>query len=316
VLGADNRRIDLRHMAGFYCSHLINLGFSSAFLLRKIDEFFFERARRRVTKAALGPFFRACGNGIISFVVCTAVDKNFGRYLGDLSFRVYPAASTLPVELRDRISQQMPIGATRSYLVSVEQARDEESAIAQVETTLGSARALTFVVPHDMACEWEPAMYVRRRQAAAGMTLQSQSLPLQRAKPPPSALRATFRSLKSYSGRVLQNFDEPSTERILNSLSTSALARTSTNVENQLVSLWSAIEVLLSEPPRNTVRIVHYADLLSPCICLRYIRRQIVAVYNEMLVIYKGRFRRSVAEELSGLETDQHTKFAAILLLE
>jgi hypothetical protein len=114
----------------------------------------------------------------------------------------------------------------------------------------------------------------------------------------------------------LENFDKASTGRLLSSINTAALARTSPNTENQLISLWSAIEVLLSDPPQGAPRITHYVHYLVPCICLRHVRRQFVAVYDELLVSYRSKFNKILREEeLFGIQ-DCHTRFATVLCLE
>lgn len=121
---------------------------------------------------------------------------------------------------------------------------------------------------------------------------------------------------RNYTRLVLENFDEASTERLLSSINTGALARTSPNTENQLISLWSAIEVLLSDPPRGAPRIQHYVHRLVPCICLRHVRRQFVAVYEEMLVSYRSKFTKILRKEPNSEGQDHHTNFAAVLCLE
>ncbi len=113
---------------------------------------------------------------------------------------------------------------------------------------------------------------------------------------------------------LLNNFNPSSTERLRSSIRTAALARSSGSPENQLISLWSAIEVLLSEP-RDQARIVHYASLIAPCITLRHTRRQMFAVYDELLIGYRLKFRqlmRSIPNYKTTLE--QHA-FAEMLLL-
>jgi hypothetical protein len=52
---------------------------------------------------------------------------------------------------------------------------------------------------------------------------------------------------------------------------------------------------------------------LIPCICLRHIRRQLIAVCEELLVIYRRGFSALIKKETGGY--DQHTAFAALLLL-
>src|SRR5262249_20877998 len=91
--------------------------------------------------------------------------------------------------------------------------------------------------------------------------------------------------------------------------------RASPNAENQLISLWSAVEVLLSEPPRDVARISHYCRMLIPCASLRHVRRQMVAAYDEMLVSYRRRFSEIVNSEPNDFG-NSHTNFAALLCLE
>ena len=125
-----------------------------------------------------------------------------------------------------------------------------------------------------------------------------------------------LKDIHRYSLRVIGNFDRPSTERLMSSIGTAALARTSSSPENQLISLWSSIEVLLSEPPQNTARIAHYVSLLVPCICLRHIRRQFVALFDELLISYRSRFSKLVRGGPRLVPTDSHTNFAALMLLD
>jgi hypothetical protein len=97
---------------------------------------------------------------------------------------------------------------------------------------------------------------------------------------------------------------------MLSSINTAALARSSSSIENQLISLWSAVEVLLTEPPRSKPRILHYAKLLAPCVCLRHIRRQMTAVYEQMLVARGREFRRILRQ---AKEQDRRLNFGAVL---
>jgi hypothetical protein len=158
-------------------------------------------------------------------------------------------------------------------------------------------------------------MYVHRDRSSKGVLLKARNLPLNRETVSSGTSRRFGSPAGHYSKQVLSNFDQKSTGRIISCLRTSGLARTSTNIENQLISLWSAIEVLLSEPTGSTARIVHYVNVLEPLICLRYVRRQFVAVYESMLVAYRKQFKAITASETVMGEIDQHTRFAAIICL-
>jgi hypothetical protein len=313
LIDNHKQRIDLRNSTGFYCSHLLNIGHSKTYLLRKVEEIFFTSPMRNVGRRTLEKFFGFFDTSPKTFFVYTVVDAAFGRYLTKLELEVYPNAARLRKGLDRGVAQHLPIQRTHAYLFSRVDAYDQDAAVAAVEHTLTSVRALAFLVPHGMEFTSQASMYAVKGRSRAGVILSGHALPLQRSLVAPSANRKTFKSLTSYSGRVLSHFDSRSTERIISSLNTSALARTSQNIENQLISLWSAIEVLLTEPPAGVVRIVHYTKLLLPCICLRYIRRQAIAIFNEMLIVYRKRFARIVNSEPNF--SDQHTKFAAILLL-
>lgn len=311
----DKKRVELRQVTGFYCSHLINLGYSKEYLLQCVRNIFFAAPMNRVGRRTLMKFFRIFDNKPKKFLVCTAVSADFGNYLKKLDFYIYDAAVRLPKNLSHAVTPLLPITSSQAYMLTRQRAYDDYGAVAQVEMTLTSVRALAFIVRHRMNCEWDQAMYVAKLRSSRGLVLHGQALPLIRTILATGAGRQALRELTSYSGKVLTHFDFASTERILSSLNTSALAHTSLNIENQLISLWSAIEVLLSEPPRDTVRILHYVKLLVPCICLRYIRRQFVAVFNGMLVNYRKKFTTIVSAVPDVQGTDQHTKFAAILCL-
>lgn len=311
----DNKRIQLRHATGFYCSYLLNKGYSRTFLVRCIEDTFFARPLHRVGKRTLIKFFRNFDEIHKKFFVFSIVDNNFSGYLKKLNFDIYSSAARLPNNFRNLVTDELPITGSQSYVLSEEHAFDGDGAVAQVEKVLTAVRALAFIVPYDMGFRWNQDMYVVKSRSTLGAILQGQALPLQRAVISSGAARRELKAIKSYSGKVLTHFDRSSTRRILNSLNTSALARTSSSIENQLISMWSAVEVLVSDPPRDTARINHYTKLLLPCICLRYIRRQTVAVYNEMLVSYRKKFTSIIRAETTIGNTDQHTKFAAILFL-
>ncbi|TWB70803.1 hypothetical protein FBZ87_107187 [Nitrospirillum amazonense] len=315
VFSDDKKRIQLRRATSSYCSFLINSGYSKSYINQIVDQLFFNKNIIRVRTEMINSFFRRFDCEKKSFVIYAIVDYDFGRYLSRIGYDISFRLGDLPLHVGRGLAPLLLTGHTSAFLMCREEAHDQYSAANQVQQKLSSIKALTFLGPHGMPCGWANEMYVHRLRAQQGIIVKiSYETSFHTGAVKKTAGRA-LKEVHQYSRKILSSFTNDSTERLLSSISTSALARASSNPENQLISLWSAVEVLLSEPERETARIVHYARLLIPCICLKYIRRQTIAVFDEMLVSYRRKFSGIVSGEPFVSGTDQHTKFAAILYL-
>lgn len=304
-------RNELRVLAGFYCSHLVNRGYSKRHIAKLVESQFLSSQQRRVGRASLRKFFGSFKERPSKFKVHTAVSKEFGEFLKSLGFEVrskvgFPAA----------IVQHLPVGDEFPSIVSDEfEAFDSYSAAVKQNQILTNVRALTFLAPQGLSCTWSPKIFVRRARNAHGLVEEQADIAFERPSSGGRSSARQIRGIKNYSLRILQNFDRRSNERLLASISTSAQARTTPSVENKLISLWSAVEVLLSEPEVGVPRIVHYSKLLVPCICLRHIRLQFAAVSDELLVSYKRKFKDIVFRETAIDGIDIHSRFASVMLL-
>jgi hypothetical protein len=239
-----------------------------------------------------------------------AVSNDFGAYLGSLNF---------VIKDRDSVSEAILGAISTDFSVSdiavLErgiQAYDPYGATMIVHDELSFTRAITYLDPYGLDCRWGEVMYASRSKAGEGRTYRRADTNFDR--PSSAASGRRLRRIQDYTGQLLDNFDEASTERLLSSINTAALARSTSTAENQLISLWAAVEVLLSDPPENVARISHYARIVVPCIVCRHVRRQFIAVYDELLVSYRRKFGEIVNRELSPW-ADPHTKFMAILTL-
>ena len=295
--------------------HLINLGYSQTHIAAEVEKVFFSRPIVRVGAATLRRFFRRFTGREKRFVVYAGLTDEFARFLQRLGFTMHDR-SRLPAEVSTTIdanSNADRLGLVLRYSLD---AFDDYGALLAVESILGSIRALTYLAPQGMHCEWGTKIHVKQARANKGFALQKPSLSFDKINSPRMTVGRRLKDIHRYSLRVIGNFDRPSTERLMSSIGTAALARTSSSPENQLISLWSSIEVLLSEPPQNTARIAHYVSLLVPCICLRHIRRQFVALFDELLISYRSRFSKLVRGGPRLVQTDSHTNFAALMLLD
>ncbi len=309
-----DRKNDLRLLVAYWCSHIINLGYSREYTLYKVNEHFFSHDILRVRSATIDYFFKEFSSGSRTFVTYAAVGTVFAKYLQDIGESVEKKASLSNV-ISSAVASNSEFAA-RDYIYSKRvDAFDDASAAAAVHQGLASFRAMTFLSPRGLDCQWSDEMYVRPQHAQSGRFVAPPGNHLQGSSGSISTSGHAQREIQRYSRMILGSFDGPSTERLLSSIGTSALARTTASAENQLISLWSAVEVLLSEPAVGTPRIVHYVELILPCVCLRYVRRQVTAIFEELIVSYRKKFSTIVSKEPLMATSDQYLKFAAILIL-
>jgi hypothetical protein len=307
------RKIELRQSCGFYCTHLINAGYSKQWIEGLVQETFFALDMSGADRSTLAGFFRNFDEGAVEFVILTPINSELATFLPPLGFEVRPIADLDPA-IQDAFGHRDDAPFSH-VIVSNESAYDPYGAIDEVLHQLTSIRALTYLGREGLAWRWNESMYVRRKTDTHGKIFRKPELSFE--SPSEGKTRGhRLRSLQNYLRQVTENFDAASTERLLSSINTGALARTSSNSENQLISLWSAVEVLLSEPPATTPRILHYERQLVPCICLRHVRRQFVSVYDELLVSYKRAFKVILKKEPQFSQHDHHTNLAAVMCLE
>jgi hypothetical protein len=257
VFSEQRRRIELRQACGFYCSHLINLGYSKQYIAEQVYLCFFATKLLRVGAGVLRKFFSRFDGKKRQFQTFTVVDAAFGKFLAQLHFKIVDQAHLPPSATA---AVQGIVKPTDLMCMSKDTAYDEYGALADVSDTLSSVRAITFLAPQGLTCRWDDTMFVMRT-GGTGSLIKKPPISFDR----PTAREQSGRSFKgilAYSGRIIGNFDSSSLERLFSSINTHSLARTSTSIENQLISLWSAIEVLLSEP-KGVARIVHYVRLLE-----------------------------------------------------
>jgi hypothetical protein len=299
-----------RRTTAFYCSHLVNKGFSKTYIARVVDSHFFSKPIKRTGAPALKSFFRAFKEKAASHLVYTAVSKSFGEFLAHLGFSV-TSFTSLPRSISDALGKLTDFP---SVVVAERIAFDSYAAMDSINDTLTNVRALTYLAPSVMPCHWHSTMYVVRGRAATGNAETKSDITFERDRRPLSSGRLV-KGIRNYSLRILNNFDGRSTERLLASINTGALARTSSSLENKLISLWSAVEVLLSEPQPGTPRIAHYTKLIIPSICLRYVRLLFASVCDELLISYRRKFKDIVFRETTLDGIDLHSRFAALLLM-
>ncbi|MET3577939.1 hypothetical protein ABID19_000956 [Mesorhizobium robiniae] len=308
------QRMDYRKLVGFYCSHLLNLGYERNHIRHVVDETFFEKTVVRMGRKTLEKFLSKFDGKNRRYIVRVGVTRDLGNYLRGLDFNAFQrvAGSACEPTLDENTNKDVLAWVFEWTADTL----DPEAAMDSAYQFLSAQRAISFLDPYGMHCEWGDTMHITLHRAKSGEAITKTDFLENKPRPLPlkKNLRVTrARTISNYAADIARNFDETSTERLLSSIRTAALARTSFNPENRLISLWSAIEVLLSEP-REVARIVHYAKLIVPCIVMRHTRRQVIAVYNELLPRYRNRLNKITRE----METEAHGQdaFAELVFLE
>lgn len=312
IYSDPNKRIKLRAATGFYCSTILNGGHNREYLKRVVDRTFFFKDMSQAGTRTLKAFFSSVAGQDATFTPYTIVSESFSRPLARLGFPCCDAGD-LPAHVRSAFALK-PHAPTAKYLYLNVEKPDEEGAVDHLELMLAGIMAINNLGPRNGGYEWESEWFVTRPKAQNGVWVKLDPLSFA-GRAGITGTNRTAKAFRATTTRLFTQFDRDSTARLFSSLMSSAVHKGPESASSQLISLWSAIEVLLSDPPPETPRIVHYADILVPTISLRYARRVFVAVYDEMQKIYRSRFNGIIRKEKTCEELDPQTRFAAALIM-
>lgn len=306
-----DKRSRLKALTSIYCSHLLNVGYTRPYLLDTVNETFFSAPIRRAGATTLRSFFSKFSGEERRLRVFVLSDLKFARPVASIGAKIHEQAA-LPAVVRTAFQGHITTPTSRWIEVGVS-AMDEYSGAEIVEYMLNSAQAINYLGPQIEGLSWSDERYVIGLRSARGrMIVPPSASPIKHRRQPGNSGRS--KKFSKTIVNVLSQFDRHSTTRLLNSLNTSDISGRHITAETRLISLWSSVEVLLSDPPKGTARIVHYEQNIVPCICLRYLRRTLSAVYDDLREIYRAKLIRIVRSEPDHPHVDDHTRFAIILM--
>lgn len=303
----------LENIIKLYCSHLTNIGYSRSFIYHSVQEVFF-RNLKLVNTRTLNKFFNLFHKDPADFKVYSIVSTDFAKcieetYGGGFRIDILDVPQSM---VNDKPAFFTPAMTKEFILMRIPNVRDKYVARLLAERLLGIVTSVGFTIPHKLNFKLDPRMYIVRGREPKGTLFSERVEPLAR-RIPRGRVRVS-RHINKMSHQILGgSFSPSSQERIIRSLNTAALAQTSGDLENQLISLWAAIETILSEP-RGKIRIKHYIDLLLPCLVNKYVRRNFEVAYFDLHSIYGRDFRRVLREEQLGKGGVE--KFVTIICLQ
>lgn len=315
LVSDSNQRSTLRGVVSLYCSHILNMGYSRQYISDCVEKTFFERDVKRVRKETLTAFFANFSGKARSYVAYMAVSGPFYRHLKGLGFEAIATPLLLPAHVQKAYAAQADNKFTR-YLEQKLDSLDEYGAVKSVGVLIRRIRAMAYMAEQGTDFLSDSLAYVSLSRSSYGRFIEPKKLTHDRRRPVRTSGGAALRNVKSYTQRIIRQFNTESRARLLRSIDTAAVSHSYADIENILLSYWSSFEVLLEQPSAGGTRILRYLEEIVPVLCSRYVRRVFVAVYDELLISYRHEFTKLINVVIARDNCDQHTAFIRILLLD
>jgi len=307
-------RSDLLKATGFLVSHLLNAGHSRSFVKERVQSRFFAGPIKKTGPSVVGSFIESVSDGHGKYVVVCRVPSSTASLLRRFDgFDVQPFGALAP-HAQGAVQAWPDHKATDMFIVGITTSADPYRAVDLTHERLGGIRALMMLPAKRPDISWGNMFYAYGLRSTNGRVIQRNELSLH--TPMSGTLSGRrLRQVTNLPKQIDRDFDEGSRERLLSAVSTAAVALDAGSLETRLISLWSAFEVLLSDPPESEARIPHYVKHLAPCITWKYHRRIFSAVYDQLSVILRRKLKNLIEDIDVDQNSNQHTKFAKLIIL-
>ncbi len=273
----SNKKYKLILFTKLYISHLIEEGFHRSFIRDRTEETFFSKDIGRCTDNLLKKFFNHFSGRTINYDVAIHVPDELAKSMRN-SFRIKTASNEEETVKLLGFHNSRVVPSDNLTLVLFENAKspDPYSAVKRVNPALSIPKAFNAVYPNTKNISIEDDCFVvdRAKHDVYHIPVSEVFRPVH-----------SFTSSLNYNASLFPDFahfawagaqwDDYDVLLSLGQSFESAIAALSTgSPQAQLVSIWSAFEALLPEPTRDekSVRIKHFARLISPCITHKYLK--------------------------------------------
>lgn len=307
------RKEHIRQLVTSYCSHLINIGYSRQFIYSETEKRFFKKDIKKIERRTIESFFKIFDERRKSFSITIPISDAFSAYISSLNrfMLATKSHSQLSPDVQVAFEALPNYRAGRKYVVGSVSAVDEYSAAREMTEALESLIAMTYLNRRGVELEWESKVYAKRSRGLNGSIIKVDQVVLQTRQKHLSG--RVLRELQSQADQIMTKFDDASTDRLISAVNMSAISRSSYRPENQLITLWSAVEVLIDDPRPGTARINHYIEALIPAICIKYPRRYIIAVFDNLIKYNRSHVVSFLRREEFNPADDQYTKFTKLI---
>lgn len=310
----ENQKADILASVGFFTSHLLNDGHSRFFLLNKIEERFFSNDIARAGSGVVRSFIDSISEGRREYKVIGAVPAQAARIISQISDWQFSETADLPNHAQNAVSHwDIPWDDFR-YITMTISSSDPFRAGEELDNDLSRIKSQIPVGTHRQDIKWLKRSYVHTPRSSSGINLIHTDESLFNPQGGIVSGRR-LREVVSIPKLISSQFEGSSSERLSRAMSTAAVAYETSIAETRLISLWSALEVLLGDPPEESARIKHFAAKITPCICLRYHRRLFSAVHEQLSVGYRKRYKDLLSSIESDWSTNPQTKLVRLITL-
>lgn len=309
-----NQRSNLLKATGFLVSHLLNAGYSRAFIKEYANIRFFSENMRKTGPAVVGAFIDSISKKRGKYGVVCKVEPSTASLLKSFEDFTVEPVDALPAHAQAAIKDWPNYKRVDQFILEAPVAADPFRAVDHVHEKLSRIKALLVLPAKRPDVEWGNLFYAYSYRSSVGRVIQRSELSLHTPISGPLVGRR-LRQITNVPKQINRDFDDISKERLLSAVSTAAVALEAGSLETRLISLWSAFEVLLSDPPENDARITHYVKHMTPCITWKYHRRIFSAVHDQLAVLLKRKLK-NLLDDVAGPKTsNQHTRFAKLIVL-
>lgn len=292
-----------------YLSTVINTGYSKKFVKSKLDDAFFSNPIKRFDKRRISQFFSYFRGEKHKFEVWLPVYGSTEAALQSLGIQAYrpQPIDQIPGPLRAIIQNARHYPQTDSFLHRKGLGLDPQEVDRDARVLPRLLRSVSLIQNRGMNDGVRAYSFVKTKRKEEYSVLETTP---NRLHPFGDKIGQIYvRDIERYTKIAISAFDLSSTQRMLSSSENVIQASLSPAPENQLISIWSAIEVLFGDPPNDDSRITHYRNCLAPCICLNYPWRYTNAVYSELSKHHRRLIQDTMDEAMVDHADDQRHRF-------
>ena len=276
------------HLTKSYLPIIINEGYAQEYIFKEIQDTFFNRNIKRADSRLLTSFFDRFDGQEKEFNVWIPLDKNTARFYSQFGFggELSPRAlDELPATVSLAIRTSGRYSPTDKYIQVSPTALDPFSAMKDADFILRILISTTILDDRGVSSKPKDYAFVSLTGTRTVDRVHRRKSRIQPLSKGISESRTN--RILTFAGSVMSHFSERSRARMISTFESVNLARASESPENQLILIWSSLEVLFGNPKAGEARITHYTRSLIACLSLNYLWRYTSAVVNQLVIHHR-----------------------------
>ena len=296
-----------------YVSSLISNGYDRRHIYFTIRSHFFDDPILRCTTGLLTRFFLKFSEKTQRFTIFISAPRELSLFAEEsFKFNRISKVADLPndtLQLRFKhVFASKDVISTSLNSLDPFAAKSIFESLLQLVITFGAMR------PRRQSLRFGTSVYLVDE---AGLTKALQRNVGLDIRVSPSLQKRRFDPDADFASYMFDNSDQSTATRLFRSATSAANSLDASQYDTKVVSIWSAFEALLPQPTKDKeagARIVHFCDLLVPCILFDHFRVVFEVTYRN----YRDEFGSPFSDfvEAHGEGSTKAEKFASLVLGE